>query len=84
MMKTSGACDSCYRIAKTHTYVHTRITNTPLSSCCNAGATERLDALLSSDEAWKTRYSVEDDADDMKTPCCAESFVTLLLTITER
>ncbi|XP_076818312.1 RAD50-interacting protein 1-like isoform X2 [Clavelina lepadiformis] len=49
-------------------------------------AVERLDALLSSDDAWKSKFELSDidDVDEMKTPECAESFVSMLLAITDR
>ena len=50
------------------------------------GAEERLDTLLSSDNAWRTQITSEgaDEADEMKTPDSAEAFITMLLTITDR
>nr|CAB3265588.1 RAD50-interacting protein 1-like [Phallusia mammillata] len=47
-------------------------------------AVERLDTLLSAEDAWHSKYEDSDDSDEMKTPSCAESFVSLLLTITDR
>jgi len=48
------------------------------------GAVERLDALLSSENAWKAQLPTMDESDNMKTPECVEVFITMLLTITDR
>ncbi|KAK2176865.1 hypothetical protein NP493_625g01069 [Ridgeia piscesae] len=47
-------------------------------------AQEKMDAILSSPSAWRSQYSDMADFDGNKVPECAESFTTLLLTITER
>ncbi|KAI0223719.1 RAD50-interacting protein 1 [Lamellibrachia satsuma] len=47
-------------------------------------AQEKMDAILSSPSAWQSLYSDLTDLDGNKVPECAESFTTLLLTITER
>uniref|UniRef100_H2Y4N9 RAD50-interacting protein 1 n=1 Tax=Ciona savignyi TaxID=51511 RepID=H2Y4N9_CIOSA len=48
-------------------------------------AAERLDTLMTSEEAWRSKLSdVSDDIDEMMTPQCAETFVTMLQTITDR
>lgn len=54
--------------------------------CFNIDAVDRLDALLSAEDAWRSHFSGTDadEVDDMKTPQCAESFITMLLTITDR
>ncbi|XP_020708238.2 RAD50-interacting protein 1 isoform X2 [Athalia rosae] len=45
-------------------------------------ATEKMDAILSSDTAWQKLLGP--DIDDMKVTECAEAFLTLLMTITDR
>lgn len=45
-------------------------------------ATEKMDAILSSDTAWERL--IGPDIDDMKVTECAEAFLTLLMTITDR
>ena len=47
-------------------------------------AVDRLDALLSSENAWKPPLLAVDENDEMKVPECAEVFITMLLTITDR
>lgn len=60
------------------------------------GALDRLDSMLSSDKAWCSQYGsvaqpdsdsashMDDISDESKVPECAESFITMLLTITDR
>ena len=43
-----------------------------------------MDALFSSNDAWLSHLAGADENDEMKTPECAEAFVTMLLTITDR
>ncbi|XP_015512771.2 RAD50-interacting protein 1 [Neodiprion lecontei] len=45
-------------------------------------ATEKMDAILSSETAWERLMGT--DIDDMKVTECAEAFLTLLMTITDR
>lgn len=45
-------------------------------------ATEKMDAILNSDTAWERL--IGSDIDDMKVTECAEAFLTLLMTITDR
>ncbi|XP_062339516.1 RAD50-interacting protein 1 [Osmerus eperlanus] len=48
-------------------------------------AVEKVDTMLSADGAWSSQYRDISDMDDMTlTPDCAETFMTLLLVITER
>ncbi|XP_067125380.1 RAD50-interacting protein 1 isoform X2 [Centruroides vittatus] len=46
-------------------------------------ALEKMDLLLNSTSAWKLCYQ-DGELDELKVPECAESFMTLLLTMTER
>ena len=48
----------------------------------DAVAQEKMDSILSSPSAWQSQYSDMTDLDGNKVPDCAESFTTLLLTIT--
>ncbi|XP_015595516.1 RAD50-interacting protein 1 [Cephus cinctus] len=45
-------------------------------------ATEKMDAILNSETAWEMLSGP--DVDDMKVTECAEAFLTLLMTITDR
>lgn len=45
-------------------------------------ATEKMDAILSSNTAWERLASP--DTDDMKVTECADAFLTLLTTISDR
>ncbi|XP_065514377.1 RAD50-interacting protein 1 isoform X2 [Caloenas nicobarica] len=47
-------------------------------------ALQKMDSMLSSEAAWVSQYKDISDVDDMKVPDCAETFMTLLLVITER
>ncbi|KAL3877501.1 hypothetical protein ACJMK2_035200 [Sinanodonta woodiana] len=47
-------------------------------------ALEKLDFMMSSSTAWKSQYKDIADVDEMKVPECGESFMTLMLTITDR
>nr|XP_009858853.2 RAD50-interacting protein 1-like [Ciona intestinalis] len=48
-------------------------------------AAERLDTLLASDEAWTSKFSeITEDIDEQRTPQCAETFVIMLQTMTDR
>lgn len=47
-------------------------------------ALEKMDKLLSAETAWNPRYQDERDLDELNVPECAETFMTLLLTMTER
>ncbi|KAM9309371.1 RAD50-interacting protein 1 isoform 2-T2 [Pholidichthys leucotaenia] len=47
-------------------------------------AVEKMDAMLSSEEAWHSQYKDISDMDELKSPDCAETFMTLLQAITER
>jgi len=44
-------------------------------------ATEKMDAILSSNTAWER---LNPDIDDMKVTECADAFLTLLTTISDR
>uniref|UniRef100_A0A8C9W3W3 RAD50-interacting protein 1 n=1 Tax=Scleropages formosus TaxID=113540 RepID=A0A8C9W3W3_SCLFO len=47
-------------------------------------AVEKVDAMLSAEGAWSSQYRDITDVDELKAPDCAETFMTLLLTITDR
>ncbi|XP_069764377.1 RAD50-interacting protein 1 isoform X3 [Narcine bancroftii] len=47
-------------------------------------ALEKMDSVLSSETAWTSQYKDIMDVDEMKAPDCAETFMTLLLVITDR
>ncbi|XP_066490403.1 RAD50-interacting protein 1 isoform X1 [Tiliqua scincoides] len=47
-------------------------------------ALQKMDAMLSSEAAWISQYKDITDVDEMKVPDCAETFMTLLLVITDR
>ncbi|XP_043944466.1 RAD50-interacting protein 1 isoform X2 [Protopterus annectens] len=47
-------------------------------------ALEKMDSMLSSEAAWISQYKDISDVDEMKAPDCAETFMTLLLVITDR
>ncbi|KAH3863718.1 RAD50-interacting protein 1-like [Dreissena polymorpha] len=47
-------------------------------------ATEKLDGMMSSYTAWDSQYKHIADVDEQKVPECGDSFMTLLLTITDR
>ncbi|KAM3858925.1 RAD50-interacting protein 1 [Diretmus argenteus] len=47
-------------------------------------AVEKVDAMLSAEGAWSSQYKDISDVDELKAPDCAETFMTLLLVITER
>ncbi|ROI15487.1 RAD50-interacting protein 1 [Anabarilius grahami] len=47
-------------------------------------AVEKVDAMLSAEGAWSSQYKDITDVDELKAPDCAETFMTLLLVITER
>uniref|UniRef100_A0AAQ4S134 RAD50 interactor 1 n=1 Tax=Gasterosteus aculeatus aculeatus TaxID=481459 RepID=A0AAQ4S134_GASAC len=47
-------------------------------------AVEKMDAMLSAEGAWSSQYKDISDMDELKTPDCAETFMTLLQVITER
>ncbi|KAA0721042.1 RAD50-interacting protein 1 RAD50 interactor 1 [Triplophysa tibetana] len=47
-------------------------------------ALEKVDAMLSAEGAWSSQYKDITDMDELKAPDCAETFMTLLLVITER
>ncbi|XP_073694563.1 RAD50-interacting protein 1 [Garra rufa] len=47
-------------------------------------AVEKVDAMLSTEGAWSSQYKDITDMDELKAPDCAETFMTLLLVITER
>ncbi|XP_078409312.1 RAD50-interacting protein 1 isoform X1 [Cetorhinus maximus] len=47
-------------------------------------ALEKMDSVLSSEAAWTSQYKDIADVDEMKAPDCAETFMTLLLVITDR
>ncbi|RXN21253.1 RAD50-interacting 1-like protein [Labeo rohita] len=47
-------------------------------------AVEKVDAMLSAEGAWSSQYKDITDMDELKAPDCAETFMTLLLVITER
>ncbi|KAK6169188.1 hypothetical protein SNE40_020286 [Patella caerulea] len=47
-------------------------------------AIEKIDGMLTSPSAWLSQYKDITDVDELKVPECAESFMTLLLTITDR
>ncbi|XP_051974974.1 RAD50-interacting protein 1-like [Xyrauchen texanus] len=47
-------------------------------------AVEKVDAMLSAEGAWSSQYKDITDMDELKAPDCAETFMMLLLVITER
>ncbi|XP_066524632.1 RAD50-interacting protein 1 isoform X2 [Hoplias malabaricus] len=47
-------------------------------------AVEKVDAMLSAEGAWSSQYKDITDMDELKAPDCAETFMTLLLVITDR
>ncbi|XP_058273582.1 RAD50-interacting protein 1 [Hemibagrus wyckioides] len=47
-------------------------------------ALEKVDAMLSAEGAWSSQYKDISDMDELKAPDCAETFMTLLLVITDR
>ncbi|XP_022095559.1 RAD50-interacting protein 1-like isoform X2 [Acanthaster planci] len=47
-------------------------------------AVEKIDSLLASSAAWSPQYKDLEETDDLKVPECVESFMTLMLVITER
>lgn len=47
-------------------------------------AGEKMDLMLSSLTAWQSQYKDISDVDELKVPECGESFITLMLTITDR
>ncbi|KAJ7329574.1 hypothetical protein JRQ81_015748 [Phrynocephalus forsythii] len=47
-------------------------------------ALQKMDSMLSSEGAWISQYKDITDVDEMKVPDCAETFMTLLLVITDR
>ncbi|KAL4625057.1 RAD50-interacting protein 1 [Arapaima gigas] len=47
-------------------------------------ALEKVDAMLSAEGAWSSQYRDITDMDELKAPDCAETFMTLLLAITDR
>ncbi|KAL7828010.1 hypothetical protein AOLI_G00311620 [Acnodon oligacanthus] len=47
-------------------------------------AVEKVDAMLSTEGAWSSQYKDITDVDELKAPDCAETFMTLLLVITDR
>ncbi len=50
--------------------------------CCSLVAVEKVDAMLSAEGAWSSQYKDITDMDELKSPDCAETFMTLLLVIT--
>ncbi|CAL8277743.1 RAD50-interacting protein 1 [Gadus morhua] len=47
-------------------------------------ALEKVDSMLSGEGAWSCQYRDISDVDELKAPDCAETFMTLLLVITDR
>ncbi|XP_053110588.1 RAD50-interacting protein 1 isoform X2 [Hemicordylus capensis] len=47
-------------------------------------ALQKMDSMLSSEAAWISQYKDITDVDEMKVPDSAETFMTLLLVITDR
>ncbi|XP_060052371.1 RAD50-interacting protein 1 isoform X2 [Erinaceus europaeus] len=47
-------------------------------------ALQKMDSMLSSEAAWVSQYKDIADVDEMKVPDCAETFMTLLLVMTDR
>ncbi|KAJ8382797.1 hypothetical protein SKAU_G00035750 [Synaphobranchus kaupii] len=47
-------------------------------------AVEKVDTMLSAEGAWSSQYRDISDMDELKAPDCAETFMTLLLVITDR
>ena len=45
-------------------------------------AKSKMDLMLSSDTAWQSQYQGLMEMDETNLPECAESFITLMLTIT--
>lgn len=50
--------------------------------CLCAVAVEKMDAILSAEDAWNSQYKDISDIDELKAPHCAETFMTLLQVIT--
>lgn len=50
--------------------------------CVYTVAVEKMDAMLSAEEAWNSQYKDISDMDELKAPHCAETFMTLLQVIT--
>lgn len=50
--------------------------------CQREVAVEKMDAILSAEEAWNSQYKDISDIDELKAPHCAETFMTLLQVIT--
>lgn len=63
-------------------YIFLTVTSTQNLFECVADAREKMDAILSSDTAWLPLGTPE--LDELRVTECGESFLTLLLTITER
>jgi hypothetical protein len=56
-----------------------------VSDCCFSlfvVAKSKMDLMLSSDTAWQSQYQGLMEMDETNLPECAESFITLMLTIT--
>lgn len=47
-------------------------------------AKSKMDLMLSSETAWQSQYQGLMDMDEANLPECAESFITLMLTVTDR
>ncbi|XP_070580995.1 RAD50-interacting protein 1-like isoform X1 [Ptychodera flava] len=47
-------------------------------------ATEKIESLMSSQNAWTSQYKDISDVDELKVPECGENFMTLLIVITDR
>lgn len=47
-------------------------------------AKSKMDLMLSSDTAWQSQYQGLMEMDEANLPECAESFITLMITITDR
>ncbi|KAG8439940.1 hypothetical protein GDO86_005924 [Hymenochirus boettgeri] len=47
-------------------------------------ALEKMDSMLSAEASWTSQYKDISDVDEMKVPDSAETFMTLLLVITDR
>ncbi|XP_026532983.1 RAD50-interacting protein 1 isoform X1 [Notechis scutatus] len=73
-----GSLPSCLHILSEETYFQRWLTVE------RKFALQKMDSMLSSEAAWVSQYKDITDVDEMKVPDCAETFMTLLLVITDR
>ncbi|XP_070611274.1 RAD50-interacting protein 1 isoform X2 [Erythrolamprus reginae] len=73
-----GSLPSCMHILSEETYFQRWLTVE------RKFALQKMDSMLSSEAAWVSQYKDITDVDEMKVPDCAETFMTLLLVITDR